>query len=136
MSTTASTPTTASEPVAVAADATPATTPAKPRKARTPRLATAVADGTVALYLLRSSGRTRRVPYLPKGDERRAVAALRDAAKDKTLAVVAGEQGVSLSTLRRRLLALEVSEDVDAGRLDALWTPGTDAVQFTRGGAE
>jgi len=131
-----STPTTASEPTTVAeAPALPAT-PAKARKARTPRLASAVADGTVALYLLRSSGRTRRVPYLPKGDERAAVAGLRTEGKDKTLPAVAAEQGVSLSTLRRRLLALEVSEDVDAGRLDALWTAGTDKVTFTRGGAE
>ncbi len=45
---------------------------------------------------------------------------------------MAAEQGVSLSTLRRRLLALAVSEDVDAGRLDALWTPGTDRVVFPR----
>ena len=129
-------PSTASEPTAVADSAALPATPAKARKPRTPRLASAVADGSVALYLLRSSGRTRRVPYLPKGDERQAVAALRKEAKDKTLPVVAGEQGVSLSTLRRRLLALEVSEDVDAGRLDSLWTPGTDKVTFTRGGAE
>ncbi len=126
---------TASEPVPPAETAPVPATPAKPSRRRTPRLADAVADGSAALYLLRSSGRTRHVPYLPKGD-RPAVAALRGAAKDKTLPAVAAEQGISLSTLRRRLLALAVSEDVDAGRLDALWTPGTDKVVFTRGGAE
>lgn len=129
-------PTIASEPTTVAEAPPLPATPAKPRKARTPRLASAVADGSTALYLLRSSGRTRRVPYLPKGDERGAVATLRREAEGKTLPAVAAEQGVSLSTLRRRLLALAVSEDVDAGRLDALWTPGTDKVTFTRGGAE
>lgn len=128
-------PTTATPPAASAEAAALPATPVKPRRRPTGRLASAVADGKVALYLLRSSGRTRRVPYLGK-DERAAVVALRTGGLTKTLPVVAGEQGISLSTLRRRLLALAVSEDVDAGRLDALWDGTATEVQFTRGGAE
>lgn len=124
-----------SEAQAVAEAATLPATPSKPQRRRTPRLSVAVADGSVALYLRRSSGRERHVPYIAKAD-RPAVAALRDAAKERTLPVVAGEQGVSVSTLRRRLLALEASEQVDAGAFDALWTPGEARVVFTRGGAE
>lgn len=135
MTSTASTPATASAPVQPAADATVPATPGKTRKPRTPRLSVAVADGTVAMYLRRSSGRERHIPYVAKAD-RPAVAALRDAAKERTLPVVAGEQGVSLSTLRRRLLALEASEQVDAGAFDALYTAGEARVVFTRGGAE
>jgi hypothetical protein len=125
----------ASAPVTVAEAATLPATPGKARKPRTARLSVAVADGSVALYLRRSSGKERHVPYIPKAD-RPAVAALRDAAKERTLPVVAGEQGLSLSTLRRRLLALDASEQVDAGAFDALWTPGEARVVFTRGGAE
>jgi hypothetical protein len=125
----------ASEPVAVAADATLPATPGKARKPRTPRLSVAVADGSVALYLRRSSGKERHIPYIAKAD-RPAVAALRDAGKERTLPVVAAEHGLSLSTLRRRLLALEASEAVDKGEFDALWTPGEARVVFTRGGAE
>jgi hypothetical protein len=123
----------ASAPVQPAADATVPATPSKPRKPRTPRLSVAVADGTVGMYLRRSSGRERHIPYIAKAD-RPAVAALRDAAKERTLPVVAGEQGVSLSTLRRRLLALEASEQVDAGAFDALYVAGEARVVFTRGG--
>ncbi len=107
-------------------------TPATPSRRRTPRLAAAVGEGAVALYLLRSSGRTRHVPYLPKAD-RPAVAALRTEGKDKTLPAVAAEHGLSLSTLRRRLLALEVSEAVDAGTFDSLWDGQADRVVFVRG---
>ncbi len=107
-------------------------TPARPSRRRTRRLAAAVAEGAVALYLLRSSGRQRHVPYLPKAD-RPAVAALRAAGKDKTLPAVAAEHGLSLSTVRRRLLALEVSEAVDAGKFDSLWDGKADRVVFVRG---
>ncbi|MDP9466253.1 MAG: hypothetical protein M3P31_03275 [Actinomycetota bacterium] len=137
MTSTPATPAPASEAVPPAADATPATTPAKPRKARTARLASAAAEGKVRFLLLRSSGRTRHVPYLaPKTDERAAAVALRAEGEDKPLAQVAADHGLSLSTLRRRLLALDLSEDVDAGRLDALWDGKADTVTFTRGGAE
>jgi hypothetical protein len=135
MSKTTASTTPASEPVAVAEDATLPATPGKARKPRTPRLSVAVADGTVGMYLRRSSGKERHIPYVPKAD-RPAVVALRDAAKERTLPVVAAEQGVSLSTLRRRLLALEASEQVDAGVFDALYTAGEARVVFTRGGAE
>jgi hypothetical protein len=123
----------ASEPVQPA-EAVPApATPGKARKPRTPRLSVAVADGSVGMYLRRSSGRERHIPYVPKAD-RPAVVALRDAGKERTLPVVAAEQGLSLSTLRRRLLALEASEAVDAGAFDALYTAGEARVVFTRGG--
>jgi hypothetical protein len=130
--------TTASAAVAVAADATPARTPAKPRKARTARLATAAAEGTVRFALLRSSGRTRHVPYLaPKTDERAAAVALRDEWKAGTaLPQVAAAHGLSIATLRRRLIALDLSEGVEAGSLDSLWDGKADTVTFTRGGAE
>jgi hypothetical protein len=124
-----------SKPVAAAEAASQPNTPPKAQRRRTPRLASAVADGSVALYLLRSSGRTRHVPYVPKS-ERPAVAALRTAAAASTMPTVAAEHETSVSTLRRRLLALAVSEDVDAGKFDALWDGQADRVQFTRGGAE
>jgi hypothetical protein len=121
----------ASEPVQ-AAEAVPApATPGKARKPRTARLSVAVADGTVGMYLRRSSGRERHIPYIAKAD-RPAVAALRDAGKP--LHEVAAAHGLSLSTLRRRLLALEASEAVDAGAFDALYTAGEARVVFTRGG--
>jgi hypothetical protein len=135
MTSTASTPTAASEPVAVAADAALPATPSKARKPRTPRLSVAVADGSVALYLRRSSGRERHIPYIPKAD-RPAVVALRTEAVASTLPAVAAAHGLSLSTLRRRLLALETSEAVDKGALDALWDGKAERVVFTRGGAE
>ncbi len=124
--------TTTTEPTTTVPTAALPATPAKPSRRRTPRLAAAVREGTVALYLLRSSGRTRHVPYLPKAD-RSAVAALRTEGKDKTLAAVAALHGLSLSTLRRRLLALEASEAVDAGTFDALWDGKADRVVFVRG---
>lgn len=124
----------ASEPTTALPTAPLPATPAKARKPRTPRLAAAVAEGTVALHLLRSSGRQRHVPYIAKA-ERPAVAALRTAAKDKTLPTVAAEHGLSVSTLRRRLLALEASEAVDAGTFDALWDGKAPRVVFARGGA-
>ena len=92
-----------------------------------------MADGSVALYLRRSSGRERHIPYIPKAD-RPAVVALRTEAAASTLPAVATAHGLSLSTLCRRLLALEASEAVDAGKFDALWTPGEARVVFTRGG--
>lgn len=124
----ASTPATPAESPAAPA------TPAKARKPRTARLSVAVAEGTVALYLLRSSGRTRRVPYLPKGEERQAAATLRDQVKAAGLSQAATEVGISTSTLTRRLLALDASEAVDAGKFDALWDGKATEVQFTRGG--
>ncbi|MDP9458960.1 MAG: hypothetical protein M3Q22_01485 [Actinomycetota bacterium] len=124
--------TTTTEPTTDAPTAALPATPASSSARRRRRLAAAVGEGTVALYLLRSSGRTRHVPYLPKAD-RPAVAALRTEGKDKTLSVVAAEHGLSLSTLRRRLLALEVSEAVDAGKFDSLWDGTADKVVFVRG---
>jgi hypothetical protein len=129
------TTTPASEPVTVADSAPAPATPVKARKPRTARLGVAVADGSVALYLRRSSGRERHVPYIAKVD-RPAVVALRTEAEGSTLPAVAAAHGLSLSTLRRRLIALDASEQVDAGAFDALWTPGEARVVFTRGGAE
>ena len=125
-----------SKPAARADKPAAATTRRKPAARPTARLAVAVADGSVRLLLMRSSGRTRHVPYLPT-KARKPVAALRQQWKGGTpLATIAEEQGTSLATLRRRLLALDVSERVDAGDLDRLWDGKADAVAFTRGGAE
>jgi hypothetical protein len=124
-----------SEPVTVAEAATAPATPGKARKPRTARLATAVADGSVALYLRRSSGRERHIPYVAKGDRAPLLAIRRDLGNGP-LALVAAAHGLTLSTLRRRLIALEASEQVDAGAFDALWDGSAARVVFTRGGAE
>lgn len=124
-----------SKPAQPAEKAAEPTTPAAPRKPRTRRLASAVADGTASLYLRRSSGRERHVPYIAKADRAPLLAMRRDQANGP-LPLVAAAHGLTLSTLRRRLLALWASEQVDAGAFDALWDGKADRVVFVRGGAE
>lgn len=74
----------------------------------------AAAEGRVRVYRARSNGTTRHIPFLPEGSDARAVAEwIRDQKDSRTMKDLAAEMHESVPTVRRRLVALEVTEEVE-----------------------
>ena len=90
----------------------------------------ALTSGASVLMKVRANGTRRSLPYLAVGTNERTaaetVAARR--AKDETIPAIAEDLKVSVATARRFLTNLQNSQDVEAGKHDALWTPETKQV--------
>jgi hypothetical protein len=79
--------------------------------------------GQLVAYSERANGTTRRLELCPVGSTRRDTAEwiserLDDGAPLKT---VAGELHVSVPTVRRFIMALELTEEIEAGEWDDVW---------------
>lgn len=125
--------------------------PAKPAKATAPKqpakvpaegkaeapaapaptsLLEALAQRTAVLVKVRANGTRRSLPYLAPGTPERAAAEAVAArvAKGETLPAIATDLKVSLATARRFLTNLTLAQDVEAGKHDTAWKPGTKEV--------
>lgn len=85
--------------------------------------ATMLAAGTLTAHSVRANGTTRHLELAPLGSTRRDAAEwvserLEDGASVRT---VARELHVSVPTVRRMLLALELTEEIEAGEWDQVW---------------
>lgn len=144
--TTAKKTTTARKPAAKPAQAKPAPakaapkpkastakTTAAPKEAPKPEpktLVEALTTGQAVLVKIRANKTVRSLPYLAPGTDQRkqaeAVAARVD--KGETVPAVAEDLKVSLATARRFLTNLALAQDVEAGKHDKAWKPGTKQV--------
>lgn len=83
-------------------------------------------------YSERSNGTTRRLELCPVGSTRRDTAEWisERLEEGRTLKQVATELHVSLPTVRRFIMALELTEEIEAGEWDDVWaaTQGFDQV--------
>jgi hypothetical protein len=84
--------------------------------------------GELTAYSVRADGTTRHLELCPVGSTRRDTAEwiserLEDGA---TVAQVAGELHVSKPTVRRFIMALELTEEIEAGEWDQVWADAND----------
>jgi len=88
--------------------------------------------GLLVAYSERANGTTRRLELCPVGSTRRDTAEWISERLDDglTLRAVARELHVSLPTVRRFIMALELTEEIEAGEWDDVWasTQGFDQV--------
>lgn len=85
---------------------------------------TAMLDaGLLVAYSERSNGTTRRLELCPVGSTRRDTAEWVSERLDEgaTLRTVARELHVSVPTVRRFIMALELTEEIEAGEWDDVW---------------
>lgn len=85
---------------------------------------TAMLDaGQLVAYSERSNGTTRRLELCPVGSTRRDTAEWISERLDDgaTLRTVARELHVSVPTVRRFIMALELTEEIEAGEWDDVW---------------
>jgi len=115
--------------------ASPAAAPAPKPKAKAPKpepksLVEALATGQTVLIKVRANGTKRSLPYYAEGSEYRvlAEAAAKMKASGQTVEAIAKEMKVSLATARRFLTGLALAQDVEAGKFDKAWKPGTAEV--------
>ena len=82
------------------------------------------------LIKVRGNGTRRSLPYYAKGSEYRATAEKAAAmkAEGRTVEVIAESLKVSLPTARRFLTGLELAQQVEVGKYDAAWKPGSKEV--------
>lgn len=97
--------------------------------------ATVIADpkamldaGELTAYSVRSNGTTRHLDLAPLGSTRRDTAEwinerLEDGA---TVAQVAHELHVSKATVRRFIMSLELTEEIEAGEWDQVWADANE----------
>ncbi len=108
-----------------AAKGTAKTAQNAPTKAQAPKASSGPAKApqakattaTVRYYRLRKNGTKRAMPYLAPGTpERKAAEALAAAhAKGKTVSDLAAAKEMSVSTVRRAIVAVAFAKDVEAG---------------------
>lgn len=84
--------------------------------------------GQLTAYSVRANGTTRHLELAPLGSTRRDTAEwiserLEDGA---TVAQVASELHVSKPTVRRFIMALELTEEIEAGEWDQVWADAQD----------
>jgi hypothetical protein len=79
--------------------------------------------GHLTAYTERGNGTTRHLELAPIGSTRRDTAEwISEQVEDgRSLRAVANELHVSLPTVRRHLMALELTEDIEAGEYDQVW---------------
>ena len=79
--------------------------------------------GLLVAYSERSNGTTRRLELCPVGSTRRDTAEWISERLDDgvTLKTVAWELHVSVPTVRRFIMALELTEEIEAGEWDDVW---------------
>jgi hypothetical protein len=82
------------------------------------------------LLKVRANGTKRSLPYLAVGSEGRkaAEAVAARVAKGETVPAIAEDLNVSLATARRFLTNLTLAHEVEVGRFDKGWKPGTKEV--------
>lgn len=90
----------------------------------------ALTSRQTVLLKIRANGTKRSLPYLSVGSEGRkaAEAVAARVAKGDTVPAIAEDLNVSLATARRFLTNLTLAHDVEAGRFDKGWKPGTKEV--------
>lgn len=90
----------------------------------------ALTTGQAVLLKVRANGTKRSLPYYAVGSEYRilAEAAAKTKADGKTVEAIAKDMKVSLATARRFLTGLALAQDVEAGKHDNAWKPGTTEV--------
>lgn len=102
----------------------------KPVKPEAKTLVEALTTGQAVLLKVRMNGSKRSLPYLALGTEGRkqaeAVAARHE--KGETIPALAEGLNVSPATARRFLTNLALAVDVEAGKFDKAWKPGTKEV--------
>lgn len=97
-------------------------------------------NGDLAAYSLRGNGTLRHLELVPVGSDRREVAEwIYDQVEDgMAIKAVARELHASLATVRRYLMALELTEQVEAGEWDDLrfsadgepqWLEATEVIE-------
>lgn len=79
--------------------------------------------GHLAAYSERANGTTRHLELCPVGSTRRDTAEWISEQVDegRSLRAVAAELHVSLPTVRRALMSLELTEEIEAGDWDQVW---------------
>lgn len=79
--------------------------------------------GTLAAYTVRSNGTTRHLDLAPLGSTRRDTAEwINEQMEDgASVAQVARDLHVSNATVRRYLLSLQLTEEIEAGEWDEIW---------------
>lgn len=87
-----------------------------------------LAAGTLTAYTQRANGTQRHLELAPLGSTRRDTAEwvserLEDGA---TVAQVAAELHVSKPTVRRMIMSLELTEEIEAGEWDAVWAEANE----------
>lgn len=84
--------------------------------------------GHLTAYTERGNGTTRHLNLLPIGSKGRDTAEwISEQVEDgRSLRAVAAELHVSLPTVRRALMALELTEDIEAGEYDQVWAEAQD----------
>jgi hypothetical protein len=102
----------------------------KPAKPEPKTLIEALTTGQAVLLKVRANGTKRSLPYYAVGSEYRvlAEAAAKMKADGTTVEAIAKETKVSLATARRFLTGLALAQDVEAGKHDKAWKPGTTEV--------
>ena len=119
------------KPKASPAAAAPAPKPkAKAPKPEPKTLREALTTGQCVLIKVRGNGTKRSLPYWPEGSDQRVLAhaAATMKADGQTVEAIAKEMKVSLATARSFLTGLALAQDVEAGKFDKAWKPGTTEV--------
>jgi hypothetical protein len=82
------------------------------------------------LLKVRANGTIRSLPYYAEGTDYRVLAhaAATMKANGETVDAIAKELKVSLATARRFLTGLALAQDVEVGKFDKAWKPGTTEV--------
>lgn len=90
----------------------------------------ALTTGQTVLLKVRANGTKRSLPYYAEGSEYRTLAqtATTLKANGKTVDAIAEEMKVSTATARRFLTGLSLAHEVEAGKFDKQWKPGTKEV--------
>jgi hypothetical protein len=109
------------------------TKPAPKPKATKPEpktLIEALTTGQTVLLKVRANGTKRSLPYYAEGSEYRTLAqtATTLKANGKTVDAIAEEMKVSTATARRFLTGLSLAHEVESGKFDKQWKPGTTEV--------
>lgn len=97
-------------------------------------LAAACEAGTVKLYRLRGNGTTRLIQYLTGVAREEAEYYAYWIEEGRSVAELAAESETSRATIRRKLAALALTEEIEAGDHDELWEEGVAELEF--GGEE
>jgi hypothetical protein len=107
--------------------------PAKERAdaiSRAKRALKALAEHPGATRKQLGNGTKRSLPYYAEGSDYRvlAQAAATMKANGQTVEAIAKEMKVSIATARRFLTGLVLAQEVEAGKFDTAWKPGTTEV--------
>lgn len=84
--------------------------------------------GTLTAYTERANGTTRHIDLAPVGSTRRDTAEWISERLDEghTVGAVARELHVSIPTVRRIIMSLELTEEIEAGEWDQVWAEAND----------